>query len=141
MICADEITLSTRGFADIVDITPQAIAAVKKSGIADGILIAFIVGSTASITTVEYEPGLIEDLKTVLERLVPTDGAYAHNQAWGDGNGFSHVRAALMGPGRTFPVKEGKISLGTWQQIVVIDFDNRPRQRKVVLQVMGEKDR
>lgn len=139
MIYTKDIALSTRGFSDIIDITPQAAEAVEKSGIADGIFTAFVSGSTAGITTVEYEPGLVEDLKAALERLVPSDGAYAHNQAWGDGNGFSHVRAALLGPSCSCPVRNGKLLLGTWQQIVVIDFDNRPRQRNIVVQVMGEK--
>jgi len=139
MIYTKDICFSTKGFSDIVDITPLVTEAVEESGIADGIITAFVIGSTAGITTVEYEPGLVEDLQRVIEHLVPTEGAYAHNQTWGDGNGFSHIRSALLGPDCTIPVRDGKLLLGTWQQIVVIDFDNRPRQRKVALQVVGDK--
>jgi secondary thiamine-phosphate synthase enzyme len=140
MIYLKEITLATAGFCDIIDITPAAEEALRSSGVTDGLLTVSVPGSTAGISTIEYEPGLVEDLKTLFERLIPVQGAYSHDQAWHDGNGFSHLRATLLGPSRSFPVQNGKALLGTWQQIILIDFDNRPRQRTVLLHVMGEKD-
>lgn len=138
MIYTKTLSFSTRGFSDIIDITPAVAEAVKKSRAVDGLVTISVPGSTASVTTIEFEPGLIEDLKRALEELAPQGRSYEHDNAWGDGNGFSHVRAALMGSGRSYPVKDRKILLGTWQQIVLIDFDNRPRERDVIVQVMGE---
>lgn len=138
MVSTEEISISTQGECDITDITPQVTDAVAKSGVASGIVTVFIAGSTAGVTTIEYEPGLVSDLKAMWQRLVPKGIAYGHDQHWGDGNGYSHVRAALLGASLVVPVSNGKLSLGTWQQIVVIDFDNRPRTRRVVLQVVGD---
>lgn len=133
-----EFEVSTKGFADIVDITEKVDDLVKESGISEGIATVFIPGSTAGVTTVEYESGLLNDLKQALDRWVPTDINYAHNLRWGDGNGFAHVRSSLVKTSITIPFTRSKLMVGNWQQIVVIDFDNRPRRRRVVVQVMGE---
>ena len=138
MVFPDTISLSTRGFCDIQDITLPVAAAVGKSKIKDGIVAVFCPGSTGAVTTIEYESGVLEDLKKAIERIAPSGIDYAHDRRWGDGNGFSHVRAALLGPSLTVPILRGSLALGTWQQIVFIDFDNRSRRRKIVVQVMGE---
>jgi secondary thiamine-phosphate synthase enzyme len=138
MILSDTISLTTRGFADIQDITSPVTALVQKAQISGGTVTVFCPGSTGAVTTIEYESGVLEDLKKAIERMAPSNIPYAHDQRWGDGNGFSHVRAALLGPSLTVPVTEGKLALGTWQQVVFIDFDNRSRRRKIVVQVMGE---
>jgi len=138
MVSSDAISLSTKGFCDIQDITSLVAATVNKSKIKNGMVTVFCPGSTGAITTIEYESGVLEDLKKAIERMAPAEIPYAHDQRWGDGNGFSHVRAALIGPSLTVPVIQGSLSLGTWQQIVFIDFDNRSRRRKIVVQVMGE---
>jgi secondary thiamine-phosphate synthase enzyme len=130
--------LTTKGFGDIIDVTEQVQDLVKKSALADGTATVFIPGSTAGVTTVEYESGLIADLKAALDRWVPTDVAYAHDARWGDGNGFSHVRSSLMKASLTVPFSKSQLMVGTWQQIVVVDFDNRSRKRRVIVQVMGE---
>jgi secondary thiamine-phosphate synthase enzyme len=127
----------TNGFCDIRDITAAVAEATRASGITDGIVVASVPGSTASVTTIEYEAGALQDLKQAIERMAPEEIDYAHNERWGDGNGFSHVRAAMMGPSVALPVTNGKPVLGTWQQIVLVDFDNRPRHRKVIIQVVG----
>lgn len=132
------IELRTEGFSDVVDITRDVIEAVAESAVANGTVTVFIPGSTASVTTIEYESGAVEDLKEAIEALAPRDRTYRHDERWGDGNGFSHVRAALLKPGLTIPVVDGELALGTWQQVVVVDFDNRPRKRTVVMQVLGE---
>jgi secondary thiamine-phosphate synthase enzyme len=132
------IELNTRGFSDVIDITGRVESIVRESGITSGLVSVFVPGSTASVTTIEYESGVIEDLKEAIEKLVPSDRTYKHDQRWGDGNGFSHVRAALLKPGLTIPFVSGKLTLGTWQQIVLVDFDNRPRMRHLVVQVVGE---
>lgn len=129
--------LSTSGDTDIINLSPQVEKILKESKIAEGLLTVFVGGSTAGITTIEYEPGLVKDLKSAFERLAPKNIRYAHEEAWHDGNGHSHVRAALMGPSCSFPIAKGKIQCGTWQQIVLVDFDNRPRERKVLIQVLG----
>jgi secondary thiamine-phosphate synthase enzyme len=129
------ITIKTTGFCDIINITDQALDFVKKSGVKEGLFLVFIPGSTAGITTIEYEEGLILDLKEIFEKLVPSNKVYHHDKKWGDGNGFSHVRASLLGPSLVIPIQNGNLSLGTWQQIVVCDFDNRPRVREVILMV------
>lgn len=123
---------------DTHDLTRQVQSVVTDSGIQNGSVIIHTPGSTAGVTTIEYESGALADLKDALERLAPADGRYAHNERWGDGNGYSHVRSALLGPSLTVPVAEGLLVLGTWQQVVVLDFDNRARRRKVAVQVMGE---
>jgi len=133
-----KIRVKTKGFCDIHDLTAEAGKRVGESGIQSGQATFFVVGSTAGLTTVEYEPGLVKDLEELFERLVPQSKDYHHEEAWHDGNGFSHVRASLLKPSLTVPVIDGKLTLGTWQQVVLIDFDNRPRTRDVVLQVMGE---
>ena len=138
MVYTGKISLHTKGFSDIIDITPQVISIANKSSITDGLVTVFCPGSTGSITTIEYEPGVLQDLKNALERIAPSDIPYKHDERWGDGNGFSHVRAALMKPSLTIPVVNGKLTLGTWQQIVFIDFDNRERHRDVVVQIIGD---
>jgi len=132
------IHLSTRGNCDMVDITAEIASEIKNSNINNGIATIFISGSTAGITTIEYEDGLISDFKDMWERQAPSNIPYQHNQRWGDGNGHSHVRASLQGPSLVVPFANKKMTLGTWQQVVVIDFDNRPRTRDVILQLLGE---
>jgi secondary thiamine-phosphate synthase enzyme len=138
MVLSETISLSTKGFGDIQDITSAVGVTVGKSRIKNGIVTIFCSGSTGSVTTIEYESGVLEDLKQAIERMAPSHLPYAHDQRWGDGNGFSHVRAALLGPSLTVPIIQGELALGTWQQIVFIDFDNRSRRRKIMVQVMGE---
>ena len=132
------IRVKGKGFCDIHDITGEACEKLSESGIKDGQATFFVAGSTAGLTTVEFEPGLVKDLEELFERIVPKEKHYHHEEAWHDGNGFSHVRASLLKPSLTVPVMDGKLTLGTWQQIVLIDFDNRPRSREVVLQIIGE---
>lgn len=138
MIRTEHIKLRTAGGSDVVDITDRVAAAVHQSQIGDGLVTVFVAGSTAALTTVEYEPGLVQDLHELLERIVPAGQAYHHDLRWGDGNGYSHVRASLIGPSLTIPLEAGRLTLGTWQQIVLIDMDNRPRQRELVVQIVGE---
>ncbi len=133
------IDVPTRGFCDIIDITPRVEAALRDSGLIEGLISVFVVGSTASVTTIEFESGVIQDLKDAIERLAPVNIPYRHDSQWGDGNGFAHVRAALLKPGITVPFTAGSLTLGTWQQIVLIDFDNRPRKRRIAVQAMGER--
>jgi secondary thiamine-phosphate synthase enzyme len=132
------LSLSTTGDTDIVDITGDVMKMVAQTDIANGNVLLFIPGSTASLTTIEYERGVIDDLREAVERIAPRDIYYRHDERWGDGNGYSHVRAALLGPSLTVPVIDGHLILGTWQQIILIDFDNRPRTRRIVGQVTGE---
>jgi secondary thiamine-phosphate synthase enzyme len=131
-------SFKSRGDAEVQDLTSAAAEALKRSEFQNGILNAFVPGSTAGITTIEFESGAVQDLRSALERLVPKDGHYEHNQRWGDGNGFSHVRAALIKPGLAIPFQDGRLLLGAWQQLVLIDFDNRPREREVIFQIVGE---
>ena len=138
MVTTSIVHLETKRHCDIVDITPQVKAAVKDSGLRDGIVTVFCPGSTGSFTTIEYEPGALHDLKEILDEIVPPGRHYRHHLRWGDDNGHSHVRAAMFGPSLTVPVVEGSLTLGTWQQIVFIDFDTRARSRRLVLQLMGE---
>lgn len=138
MIVTDTISLDTKGRCDIVDITPQVEQQVSRTGIDSGTVTVFVTGSTAGVTTIEYEPGLISDFKELWQRLVPEDVSYAHDRAWGDGNGYSHIRASLLGASLVIPFRHKRLSLGTWQQIVLLDFDNRPRSRRLVIQIMGE---
>ncbi|MBU1319727.1 MAG: secondary thiamine-phosphate synthase enzyme YjbQ [candidate division Zixibacteria bacterium] len=132
------IRVDTKGDGDILDLTQQVSESVNKSGISSGIVTVFVPGSTAGITTIEFEPGLQKDLPEFFEKIIPRNKTYHHDETWGDGNGFSHLRAALVGPSLTVPVVSGKLILGTWQQIVLLDFDNRSRQREIVVQVIGE---
>jgi len=138
MLSSDTISLSTKGFCDFHDITSQVATTVGKSKIKGGIVTVFCPGSTGALTTIEYESGVLKDLKEAIDRIAPSNIPYAHDQRWGDGNGFSHVRAALLGPSLTVPVADGNLVLGTWQQIVFIDFDNRSRRRNILVQVIGE---
>ncbi|MGD0279917.1 MAG: secondary thiamine-phosphate synthase enzyme YjbQ [Smithella sp.] len=138
MVISKTISIDTKGFCDIINITPKVLAIVKQSPVADGLITIFCPGSTGSITTIEYESGALQDLKEALERIAPSDISYAHDKRWEDGNGFSHVRAALMKPSLTVPILNGKLTLGTWQQIVFIDFDNRGRHRDIILQIIGD---
>ena len=131
-------SLSTKGQGDACDITDHVAESVAASGIRAGLATAFVVGSTAGITTIEFEPGAIADLNGVFERLAPRAGEYRHHLRWGDDNGSSHVRAALLGPSLTVPFADGALTLGTWQQIMLLEFDTRPRQREVVVQILGE---
>lgn len=138
MIYSDALTLSTEGDTDIIDITQGIEEMVHTSGVKEGILCLFVAGSTASITTIEAESGVIKDLKSAIERMAPSDIPYEHDKRWGDGNGHAHVRAAILGPSLSIPVSSGKLLHGTWQQIVLIDFDNRPRERNVHVHIVGE---
>jgi secondary thiamine-phosphate synthase enzyme len=132
------ITIQSRGNCDIIDITSQVTKNVEKSGINSGIVTLFIVGSTAGITTIEYEPNLLSDFKNMWDRVIPQNIPYEHNKTWGDGNGHSHVRASTLGASLIIPFVNKKLTLGTWQQIVFVDFDNRPRPRKIAIQILGE---
>jgi len=132
------IHLSTRGDADIQDITAQVTQAVVQSGFTDGIATIFCPSSTSALTTIEFEPGVVSDLRRMFDEIIPADRPYQHDQAWGDGNGHSHVRASLLGASLTVPFVKHRLTLGTWQQIVYLDFDNRPRQRELIVQMMGD---
>ena len=137
-VYCDEIKTSMETGLDIMDITGRLQGVVNSSKVSNGSLHATVIGSTGSLTTIEYEPGVIEDLKDAITRLAPQDLVYKHELAWHDGNGHSHVQAALLGPFLAIPVRKGKLYLGTWQQAVVINHDNRPRSRKVVVTVVGK---
>jgi secondary thiamine-phosphate synthase enzyme len=133
-----KLIIDTQGNPDLIDITGSIKDVLRTSGFKNGNLTVFVVGSTAAITTLEYEPGLIKDTQELFERLIPKNKHYAHDQTWGDANGFSHLRAALQGPSLSIPFDNGKLVLGTWQQVVLAEFDNRPRQRQVILQIIGK---
>jgi secondary thiamine-phosphate synthase enzyme len=137
----DEIPVNTSGELDVVNITEEVRRLIKRSGINDGVAHIFVAGATAALTTIEFEPGAVADLKEAFSRLVPEDLEYAHNARWGDGNGHSHIRAALLGPDITVPVRGGSPLLGTWQQIILVEFDTGSRNRKAHLTVMGDPDR
>ena len=137
MVHTHEIKLSTSGDNDVHDVTDEVGTAAKKSGVRNGIVTVFVPGSTAGITAIEHEPGMIQDLREFLDRTAPADASYHHNHG-GDSNGHAHVRSAFIGPSLTVPIVEGKLLTGTWQQIVLVDFDDRPRTRQVVVQVLGE---
>jgi secondary thiamine-phosphate synthase enzyme len=131
------LSLKTSGDTGVIDITTQILKKVTESGITEGQILLFVPGSTASITTIEYESGVVQDLKEAVERLAPEGIFYRHDARWGDGNGYAHVRAALLGPSLTVPLIDGHLVLGTWQQIVLVDFDNRPRDRKILVHISG----
>ena len=133
------LKFQTRGDAHIMNITDETGAAVRQTGIKAGIVTLFVTGSTAGLTTIEFESGAIADFQRLFDEIAKEDRDYAHNLRWGDGNGHSHVRASLLGPSLTVPFADSKLLLGTWQQIIFVDFDNRPRSRSVVVQIMGEK--
>lgn len=137
-VFTSEFEVSTQGFSDVVDVTPRVLEEVRKTGIRQGSVLVFVPGSTAGITTIEFETGAVSDLRQAVERMAPQGIHYNHDARWGDGNGFSHVRAALLGASLTVPLSNSRLLLGTWQQIVLIDFDNRGRNRRVVVQVQGE---
>ena len=137
-IVTESTTIQTRGNCDIIDITSEVAEKVNESAISDGTVTLFITGSTAGITTIEYEPRLVTDFKNMWDRIIPQNLPYEHDKTWGDGNGHSHVRASMLGASLTIPFVNKRLTLGTWQQIVFIDFDNRPRSRKLMLQIMGE---
>lgn len=139
-LCAGRITERTAGFCDIIDITAKVRQQLEQESIQNGFAALFVSGSTAALTTIEYEPGLIRDLKEFVERLIPSDRRYHHDDRWGDDNGFSHLRASLFGPSLVIPIERGRLSLGTWQQIVLLDFDNRPRTRAITVQFTGERE-
>lgn len=138
MIRTVQVDLQTRGHCDVKDVTSALREALSKSGLREGQATVFVVGSTAGVTTVEFEPGLVEDLNEFFQKIIPEGPDYHHHDTWGDDNGSSHVRAALLKPSLTIPFVGGQLVLGTWQQVVVIDFDTRPRRRNVILQLMGE---
>lgn len=138
-IVTDTLTVASKGDTDIIDITRKVQDVVRRHGFREGQALVFVAGSTAGLTTLEYEPGLLQDLPAAFERWAPRNLRYAHEEAWHDGNGHSHVRASLLGPSLTVPFREGRLLLGTWQQVVLLDFDNRPRQRQVVVQLSGER--
>lgn len=137
-VIGDSISLSTAGFNDTKDLTPAIAARLEAHHLKNGIVSVFVSGSTAGVTTIEFEPGVVEDFSRLLEKVAPSNIPYHHDLKWGDGNGFSHVRASLVGPSLVIPFSGGRLSLGTWQQVVFVDFDNGPRERKVVLQFLGE---
>lgn len=130
----------TQGYCDIIDITAKVQDQIKKEKIQKGLATLFVSGSTAALTTIEYEPGLVRDLKEFVEKLIPSNQRYHHDDRWGDDNGFSHLRASLFGSSLQIPIESGRMLLGTWQQVVLVDFDNRPRTREIVVQIMGEME-
>lgn len=138
MVVTKRIDVQTKGYCDLIDITRQVAGQVNESGVNSGTVTLFVVGSTAGVSTIEFESGLISDFQDMWQRIVPQDIPYQHNLRWGDGNGFSHVRASLLGASLVVPFVNKKLTLGTWQQIVFVDFDNRPRSREIVLQIVGE---
>lgn len=132
------IPVETGGDGDILDLTQDIQNQINSSGINDGVVTIFTPSATSGITTLEFEPGCVKDLQRLFNEIIPPEKDYAHNQRWGDGNGHSHTRAGLIKPSLTVPIVEGKMTLGTWQSIILVDFDNRPRERQLVLQIMGE---
>lgn len=137
-VVTKSLTFKTRGNCDIIDITSEVASEVKQAGVGSGMVTLFISGSTAGLTTIEYERGLLGDFKEMWDRVIPQNMPYEHNKAWGDGNGHSHVRASTLGASLTIPFVDKSLTLGTWQQIVFVDFDVRPRSRELVLQLIGE---
>jgi secondary thiamine-phosphate synthase enzyme len=135
-----KITESTAGFCAIIDITAKLKEHIQRVKIRAGTATLFVSGSTAALTTIEHEPGLIQDLKEFVEKYIPSDRRYHHDDRWGDDNGFSHLRASLFGPSLAIPIENGAPSLGTWQQVILLDFDNRPRTREIIVQLIGEKE-
>ena len=138
MVVTKTISLQTKGQCDIIDITSQVARQVAEADINSGTATVFVAGSTAGVATIEFESGVLSDLNAMWERIIPQGISYDHDRAWGDGNGYSHVRASLLGASLVVPFNDKRLTLGTWQQIVLIDFDNRPRSRQIILQIMGE---
>jgi len=137
-IITEKLFVSTRGNPDLINITPYLEKIISRHKLKEGLLTVFVVGSTAAITTFEYEPGLIEDVKAMFEKVIPSNESYQHDLTWNDANGFSHLRAALQGPSLSIPFTEGKLVLGTWQQVVLAEFDIRARERQVAVQIIAE---
>jgi secondary thiamine-phosphate synthase enzyme len=138
MVKTGSIQLNTKGNADVQDITPQVAQVVRSSKVKNGTVTIFCPSSTSALTTIEYESGCVSDLRRLFEEIIPQNREYAHNARWQDGNGHSHIRAALLGPSLTIPFVEGSLTLGTWQQVIYVDFDVRSRHRELVLQIIGE---
>ena len=139
IVITETISFRTTSKTDLIDITPKVADILHQTDLKDGLMVLFIPGSTAALTTIEFESGALNDLKAAIDRIAPEDLYYEHNERWGDGNGYSHVRAALLGPSLHIPIIHGKLALGTWQQIVLLDFDNKPRQRKIIVQILGDE--
>jgi len=137
-VISDSLSLSTSGFSDMKDLTGTVTKKLSEHGFKHGIVNLFVPGSTGGLTTIEYESGLVKDFSELMEKVIPSNVSYHHDARWGDGNGFSHVRASLLGPSLTVPFSDGTLNLGTWQQIVFVDFDNRSRSRTILLQFLGE---
>jgi secondary thiamine-phosphate synthase enzyme len=139
MVKTERITIKTRGNCDVIDMTEQVGAAVTRAGMRNGTVTLFNIGSTAGITTTEFEPGLANhDLRAAFEKIAPENGRYEHEQTWHDDNGHAHVRASLLGPSLSVPIVDSQLTLGTWQQIILVDFDTRPRTRTIVCQIVGD---
>lgn len=138
MVVTSKITIQTKGNSDTIDITSQIQKEININNINSGTVTVFVSGSTAGLTTIEYEPGVVSDFAEMFERIIPKGMKYGHDRAWGDGNGHSHVRASLLGPSLVVPFTDKRLILGTWQQIILVDFDNRSRSRQVILQIMGD---
>ncbi|MGE5280304.1 MAG: secondary thiamine-phosphate synthase enzyme YjbQ [Deltaproteobacteria bacterium] len=133
----ESLEYATKGFCDIIDITGDVARVIEKARLREGNVLLFVLGSTAALTTLEYEPALLEDVKKFFEKILPRSASYAHDATWGDANGFSHLRSMLVKTSLTVPFLKGQMTLGRWQQVVLIDFDNNPRQRRVVVQLQG----
>lgn len=133
MIETKKITLTTNGFTDIIDITPDLKEFVSETGIEEGQITVFVQGSTGAVTTIEFEPNLVKDFKNAMERIAPSDMKYEHSKTWGDDNGYAHIRASVVGCSESIAVSDGKLMLGTWQQVVIVDFDTHPRERNIFL--------
>ncbi|MBD3169080.1 MAG: YjbQ family protein [candidate division Zixibacteria bacterium] len=137
-LITERVRVSAESHCGIVDITGDVASVLSETGLTDGNVLIFVKGSTGGVTTVEYEPGLLKDLPEFFEKIIPSDVSYQHDKTWGDGNGFSHLRASLLGPSINVPFENGKLLLGTWQQIIIINFDNKSRTREIILQFMGD---
>ena len=137
-VVSEQIFLKTKGEVDMVDITAKVVGVVENRQIKNGVATIFVPGSTAAVTTIEYEPGLLTDFPSMLEKIAPRSAVYEHEKRWHDGNGHSHVRASLIGPSLTVPIKDGKLTLGTWQQLVLVELDTRSRSRELIVQIIGE---
>lgn len=137
-VISEHIEIPTKGNTDIINISEKIKSVVNKSGIKNGIVNLFVVGSTAGLSTMEFEPGLLKDLPETFDKIAPKNHRYHHDDTWHDGNGYAHVRSTLLGTSLTIPIEDGATQLGTWQQVVLIDFDNRPRQRKIICKILGD---
>ena len=138
LVITRKISLQSKGHCDIIDTTSQVEEQVTEANTNNGIVVIFVSGSTAGVTTIEFEPGLVSDLKSMWQRIIPKGIPYDHDRRWGDGNGYSHARASLLGASLVVPFNDKRLLLGTWQQVVLVDFDNRPRSRQVILQILGD---